>query len=97
MRATVRFLKTFFLEGVIIGAIGTVFGVTSGLALCLGLKWFGLRLDPDVYYIDRLPITVNGWDFLTVAGAALGICSVMTILPAYAASLVRPVDGLRYE
>jgi lipoprotein-releasing system permease protein len=90
-------LRTFLLEGVIIGAIGTVFGVTSGLAVCFGLKWFGLRLDPDVYYIDRLPITVNGWDFLTVAGAALGICSVMTILPAYAASLVRPVDGLRYE
>jgi lipoprotein-releasing system permease protein len=90
-------LRTFLLEGVIIGAIGTVFGVANGLAVCLGLKWFGLRLDPDVYYIDRLPISVNGWDFLTVAGAALGICSVMTILPAYAASLVRPVDGLRYE
>ena len=23
-------------------------------AMCTGLSWFGLRLDPDVYYIDRL-------------------------------------------
>ena len=28
-----------------------------------GLAWFGLRLDPDVYYIDRLPINVSGWDY----------------------------------
>ena len=85
------------IEGVIIGAIGTVFGVVSALALCSGLAWFGLRLDPEVYYIDRLPISVNGWDFLTVALAAMTICTLSTVYPAYAASKLRPVDGLRYE
>ena len=59
------------LEGIIIGAIGTVFGVATALAVCTGLTWFGLRLDPDVYYIDRLPINVNGGDFVMVALAAL--------------------------
>jgi lipoprotein-releasing system permease protein len=90
-------LRIFMLEGIIIGGIGTVFGVATGLATCTGLKWFGLRLDPEVYYIDRLPISVNGWDFLTVAAAALSICTLSTLYPAYAASSLRPVDGLRYE
>ncbi len=90
-------LRTFMIEGIIIGGIGTVFGVVTGLAMCTGLKWFGLRLDPEVYYIDRLPISVNGWDFLTVAAAALTICTLSTVYPAYAASRLRPVDGLRYE
>jgi lipoprotein-releasing system permease protein len=90
-------LRTFMIEGIIIGGIGTVFGVVTGLATCTGLKWFGLRLDPEVYYIDRLPISVNGWDFLTVAAAALTICTLSTVYPAYAASRLRPVDGLRYE
>jgi lipoprotein-releasing system permease protein len=90
-------LRTFMIEGMIIGGIGTVFGVVTGLATCTGLKWFGLRLDPEVYYIDRLPISVNGWDFLTVAAAALTICTLSTVYPAYAASRLRPVDGLRYE
>jgi lipoprotein-releasing system permease protein len=90
-------LRTFMIEGIIIGGIGTVFGVVTGLAMCVGLKWFGLRLDPEVYYIDRLPISVNGWDFLTVAAAALTICTLSTVYPAYAASRLRPVDGLRYE
>ncbi len=88
--------KTFMTEGVIIGAIGTVFGVGTGLALCTGLSWFGLRLDPDVYYIDRLPISVSGLDFLVVALAALTICTLSTIYPAHAASKLRPVDGLRF-
>jgi lipoprotein-releasing system permease protein len=88
--------KTFMTEGVIIGAIGTVFGVGTGFALCSGLAWFGLRLDPDVYYIDRLPISVSGLDFLGVAIAALSICTLSTIYPAHAASKLRPVDGLRF-
>ncbi len=88
-------LRTFITEGMIIGGIGTVFGVVTGLALCTGLSWFGLRLDPEVYYIDRLPISVNPGDFLTVAVAALTICTLSTLYPAYAGSRLRPVDGLR--
>ncbi|HEY2513364.1 MAG TPA: ABC transporter permease [Polyangiaceae bacterium] len=90
-------LRTFMTEGVIIGAIGTVFGVATGLGLCTGLSLFGLRLDPDVYYIDRLPIAVNGWDFFTVAISSLTICTLATLYPAHAASTLRPVEGLRYE
>ncbi|MEO8877293.1 MAG: ABC transporter permease, partial [Polyangiaceae bacterium] len=89
--------RTFMAEGIIIGAIGTVFGVTTSLGICIGLKWFGLRLDPDVYYIDRLPINVDPLDFLFVAIAALSICTLATIYPARAASQLRPIDGLRYE
>ncbi|RYE95141.1 MAG: ABC transporter permease [Myxococcales bacterium] len=87
----------FISEGVIIGAIGTVFGVGTGMATTLGLKWFGVRLDPDVYYIDRLPVATNLIDYVLVACAALAICTVATIYPASAASRLRPVEGLRYE
>lgn len=89
--------RVFVTEGIIIGGIGTVFGVATSLALCTGLSWFGIRLDPDVYYIDRLPIAVNGWDFLAVTAAALTICTLATVIPARAAARLRPVDGLRYE
>ena len=90
-------MRIFMLEGIIIGAIGTVFGVGTALALCTGLSWFGVRLDPDVYYIDRLPVNVNGGDYATVALAALCICTLATLYPARAASKLSPVDGLRYE
>jgi lipoprotein-releasing system permease protein len=90
-------LRIFMVEGMIIGGIGTVFGVATGYAICFGLSWFGVRIDPDVYYIDRLPIAVNAWDFAAVTAAALVICAVSTLYPARAASKLLPVDGLRYE
>jgi len=90
-------LKIFMTEGVMIGGIGTIFGVTTGLAATLGLQWFGVRLDPDVYYVDKLPINVDGVEFLLVALAALLITTIATIYPAVAASRLRPVDGIRYE
>lgn len=90
-------LRVFMVEGMIIGGIGTMFGVAIGYATCYGLSWFGVRIDPDVYYIDRLPIAVNPWDFAAVTGAALLICAVSTLYPARAASKLLPVEGLRYE
>ena len=90
-------MRIFVLEGVIIGGIGTVFGVGTALAACTGLSWFGVRLDPEVYYIDRLPVSVNGADYAMVALAAFVICTLATIYPARAASRVAPVDGIRYE
>ncbi|MEM9875781.1 MAG: ABC transporter permease [Myxococcota bacterium] len=90
-------MRTFVLEGVLIGGIGTVMGVTVALAACLGLSWAGVRLDPDVYYIDRLPVNVDPVDYSLVALAAMVICTLSTIYPALTASRVRPIDGLRYE
>jgi lipoprotein-releasing system permease protein len=90
-------MRLFMIEGIIIGAIGTVFGVVTGWALAKGLQSSGVRLSPEVYYVDRLPIAVNYGDYAMVAVAALVITTISTIYPAVAASRLRPVDGLRYE
>jgi lipoprotein-releasing system permease protein len=93
----VAILRVFMSEGMIIGGIGTVFGVVTGLVTVLGLLWFGVRLDPDVYYVDRLPIAVDAVDYTLVAISAMVITTLATIYPAIAASRLRPVDGIRYE
>ena len=90
-------LRLFIAEGLIIGGIGTVFGVVAGWALAKGLQLSGFRLSPDVYYVDRLPIEVNWSDYVTVAISALVITTIATIYPAIAASRLRPVEGIRYE
>lgn len=92
-----KILRIFIAEGVIIGAIGTVFGVALALAACTGLKWFGARLPPEVYYIDRLPVNVDVIDYLRIAAAALAICTLSTVYPAYTASRLNPIEGLHHE
>lgn len=89
--------RIFVAEGVIIGAIGTLFGVFIALSACTGLKWFGTRLPPEVYYIDRLPVNVDLGDYMLVSLAAMVICTVSTLYPSYAAARTSPVDGLRHE
>ena len=89
--------NVFMLEGIVIGTIGTVFGVLTGIALAVGLSLYGMRIDPDVYYIDRLPIKVDWTDWVLVSISALFICTIATIYPAYAASALRPVESLRNE
>ncbi|HEX7671077.1 MAG TPA: ABC transporter permease [Polyangiaceae bacterium] len=90
-------LGIFMSEGFLIGGIGTVFGVLTGFVSCYGLEKFGVRLDPEVYYVDRLPIEVNLGDYLLVGLCALLITMLATVYPAVAASRLRPVEGIRYE
>ena len=90
-------LTIFMGEGMLIGFIGTYFGVATGYAAIKGLTEFGLRLDPDVYYVDRLPISADWLDFVLVALSAFTITTLATIYPAIAASRLRPVEGIRYE
>lgn len=90
-------LRIFMLEGLMIGGVGTLLGVVTGWVAAEGLQRFGVKLDPEVYYVDRLPIEVNPADYALVALCALVITVLATIGPARAAAQLRPVDGIRYE
>lgn len=90
-------LRIFMLEGLLIGGIGTAFGVATGYAIAESLRRVGISLDPDVYYITRLPVSVDRVDFVIVAVSAIAITTLATLYPALAASRLRPVEGIRYE
>lgn len=88
-------MRIFVAEGVFIGLLGTLFGLVFGIGACLGLKYFGLPLDSDVYYIDRLPVSMSAWSIGAVALAGILISVVATLYPAYIGARLRPIDGLR--
>ncbi len=90
-------LQVFIAQGFIIGLVGSAIGIGHGLLACgLGLA-FGLPLNPDVYYIDRLPIAVEWSSVVAIAAAGLVISVIATLYPAYVGARLRPVEGLRYE
>jgi lipoprotein-releasing system permease protein len=90
-------LRVFFAEGLYIGLLGLALGLVLGIGGCLLLSHYGLPLDPDVYYIQRLPVVMRASEIIAVNAAALGLCCLATLYPAMLASRMRPVDGLRYE
>ncbi|HYG70505.1 MAG TPA: ABC transporter permease [Anaeromyxobacteraceae bacterium] len=90
-------MKIFVLEGVVIGGVGTIFGLLLGWGTCFLVDTVGIPLDPEVYYISNLPVLVDPAQFAFVALAAMAISFLATLYPATKAARLRPVDGLRSE
>jgi lipoprotein-releasing system permease protein len=90
-------LKIFVAEGLYIGFLGMILGLTTGIAGCQLLAKRGLPLDPDIYYIQKLPVVMRASEIAMICLAAIGLCCVATLYPAWLASRTRPVDGLRYD
>jgi lipoprotein-releasing system permease protein len=90
-------LRVFFAEGLYIGLVGLAVGLFLGIGTCTLISRFGLPLDPDVYYIQKLPVVMRASEIASVAAAALGLSCLATLYPAFLASRMRPVEGLRYE
>lgn len=87
-------VQVFLIEGLLIGAFGAAIGLGLGYLLAFGFERFPISLNPELYYIDRLPVSIDATEFSVVGLAAVGICLVATIFPAYLASKLRPVDAL---
>ena len=87
----------FRFAGLLIGIVGTVSGLLVGLGLCLFLSTVGLPIDPEVWYIDKLPVDISAMEFLLVGLASIVVTQLATIYPAYAAALLTPVEGLKNE
>ena len=99
-------LGVFLTQGLIIGWLGVALGVALGVTLALNVseivpvleRIFGFRvMDPDVYYVTRIPSELDRGQILLTAGAALLVTAAATIYPALQASRVAPAEALRYE
>ncbi len=90
-------LRIFMLTGFLLGASGMTLGTLGGLFLCFLIARYPIiKLPSDVYYVDRLPVLVQGFDVLTIALAALVLALLATVYPAKQAAKLPPAEVLRY-
>jgi lipoprotein-releasing system permease protein len=99
-------LRTFLVQGAIIGSVGTVAGVLLGWVLSLNVtravqaveSAFGIQfLDASVYLMSDLPSEVRVGDVLMVSAITLALAALATIYPAWRAARTLPAEALRHE
>ena len=99
-------MAIFMVQGSLMGVIGTLAGVVSGVQLARKVEtvvpWIeravGRDLFPaDVYYISELPSKLNWADVWTIGGVALVLAFLATLYPSWRAARIQPAEALRYE
>lgn len=90
-------LKIFLYQGLFFGLVGTVLGLLLGFFLCKVLLAYAFPLDPKVYFISSLPVSMKPGQFIITGVFSVLTCLLATLIPAVFASRHRPADGLRPE
>lgn len=101
-------LGIFMVQGCIIGLVGTLIGLITGMLLAYYAGDIVSFLEHSVFhteilasnvyfFVDKLPSKIEGSDVLHICLAALGMSLLATIYPALKAAKTAPAEALRYE
>jgi lipoprotein-releasing system permease protein len=91
-------LFIFMMQGLIIGITGMLIGGAAGAVTSWVANTYKLiQLDPRIYSISYVPFQMRPLDLFLVTAIAVAISFLATIYPAWKASRLVPVEGLRYE
>ncbi|MBF9029950.1 FtsX-like permease family protein [Rhodobacterales bacterium HKCCE3408] len=86
--------RLFLVEGLFIGALGSVLGWAVGYGLCLALGF--IRIDiPELGDATSLPLTWSVWHYAISSALAITSAAVAGYLPARRAAALNPVDIIR--
>ena len=77
---------------------GIVLGNVLAFALILLQKYTGLiTLDPEVYYVEAVPVLVNWWWVAAIDVGTLIVSSLSMIVPSFVVSHITPARSIRFE
>jgi lipoprotein-releasing system permease protein len=99
-------MRIFFLAGMTIGTLGTAIGFGLGLAFALNVdairrlleRFTGAELwSAEIRFLSQLPAKVETGDVVSVVAMALVLAFFATLVPAWRAAQLDPVEALRRE
>lgn len=90
--------RIFLAQGLVIGIVGTGIGLAIGLVVGVAIgRWGLISLDPQVYFIDHLPVQMQPLDVVLIVVLGVIIATAATLHPAIQASRLYPIEAIRSE
>jgi lipoprotein-releasing system permease protein len=77
-------------------------GLLIGNTLAIALSWlqyqYGfIKLNPEVYYLDAVPIEFNFWNFIFINALTFSTCMVDLLLPSRVVSRISYIKALKFQ
>ncbi len=77
---------------------GMIYGNVIGLGICALQHYVGLiHLNPEVYYLDTVPIELNFFSWLMLNIGTLVVCISALIIPSIVITRINPIKAIRFN
>jgi len=94
--STIR--RIFFLQGGIIGIIGTAAGTILGLLICyLANKFELISIPAEIYQMSYVPFSTDPLELVIIILVSVTICFLATLIPSRKAAGINVVDAVKNE
>lgn len=90
--------KIFLIQATYLIARGLLWGNVIGLFLCFVQAKFGiLSLNPDIYYLSQVPISLSFVHWLLLNVVTLLVCVSALIVPSIVITRIQPSKAIRFN
>lgn len=90
--------KIFLYQAGFLIARGMFWGNLIGISICLLQEYFTIiPLNPEIYYLNAVPIELNIWHLVILNAGTLLVCLLAMILPSLVISKITPVKSLKFN
>lgn len=90
--------KLFLYQAFFIIFRGVIIGNIIGIGLCwLQYKWNIVPLNPEVYYLNTVPIELNFWPIFLLNMGTILLCIAALIIPSYVITKITPAKAIKFD